>query len=123
MEGYGPRPDIPTGLLSEEPADVVPIGAFTSYDLGRVIEAVVADARPHPKRPAGQVLRQACIEWLPWDRRGKSPFEDVLWEARFMWLREKLLGSRYGGGEIEVASIIAPLRAVLADVEKSEEPF
>lgn len=109
--------------MSREMAGPVPDGAFNSYDLGRVLQALAEVAEERPRAPGAQSLRGAAITWLPWDRRRKMAFHDPSFEMRYKWLRIRTVGSDLGGNDVEIAHVMRELAELIREVQDSEEPF
>jgi hypothetical protein len=66
------------------------LGDFSSYDLGRVLEALRADVAELPDQYAGPALRRACVQLLSFDHRWGRCWDDPSFLARYTWLREAL---------------------------------
>lgn len=66
------------------------LGAFTSYDLGRVLEALRAARAEHPDQPPNHAFRAACIDLLPFDHRWRECWADPTFLPRYQWLRAAL---------------------------------
>lgn len=89
------------------------LGAFSSYDLGRLIAAMAAEAAEHPEAPATQVLRAAAVRFLPWDHYNATAWDDPMFPPRFEFLREFVVSA---GLPLPVSAALAPLRDLFDQV-------
>ncbi len=101
------------------------LGDFSSYDLGRVLEALRAEVAERPVAPAAHALRAACVQLLTWDHRFRTCWDDPGWVARYEWLRASVA---LGSAETPLAAgipILARLveEAVTLDTLVDDEPF
>lgn len=66
------------------------LGDFSSYDLGRVLEALRADVAELPDQYPGPALRRAVVQLVSYDHRWGRCWDDPSFLARYTWLREQL---------------------------------
>lgn len=96
------------------------LGAFSSYELGKVADAFRARAAEHPHAFAGHVLREACMAHLLVDQRYAEPWGDPTFMPRYHALRDRLLLPFVGQKpviEVEAREVIAAIDALVAELE------
>lgn len=100
------------------------LGDFSSYDLGRVLEALRAEVAERPVAPAAHALRAACVQLLTWDHSYRTCWNDPSFMARVTWLRAALLDGTETPATDAIAKL-APLvdQLVALDALADDEPF
>ena len=99
------------------------LGDFNTYDLGRVLEALRAEAAERPKAPAAHILRAACTRLLTWDHRYPTCWDDPAYLARYTWLRRQLVGDALAplGDAASVGDAAAILDSLLNQALAADE--
>lgn len=103
----------------------VELSDFTSYDLGRLQEAVAAEAAERGRDAYGtHVLWGRAQEHLPWDQRFARCWDDPSFSSRFAWLRARVLpeDAKHDYPVGAIADTLAELVAERVALDH-EEPF
>lgn len=103
----------------------VELADFTSYDLGRLHEAVALEAQQRGRDAYGvHVLWGRAQALLPWDQRYGRCWDDPSFSARYAWLRARVLPED-AKHDYPVGAIAETLAELVAEriALDPEEPF
>lgn len=94
------------------------LGAFSSYELGKVADVFRARITEAPHVAANHVLRSACVEHLIVDQRYQDAWSDPTFPPRFAWLRHEL--EEAAGKplhEVEARAVVEAIDLLVAELE------
>lgn len=94
------------------------LGAFTSYELGKVADAFRARISEIPHVTAGPTLRAACVDHLLVDQRYQDAWTDPTFLPRYTWLRSNLeAAAGLPLAEAEARDVVDAIDALVAKLE------